>query len=152
LLLPFLNQKDLYNRIDLSKPWDSPENAAVFKNQKWMTCPSVEVPDSNTNYLAIVTDSSCLRAGRSLAQDDISDGISIGVIEVPADESVPWMEPRDADEALVLGFVSQKNAPHANGRFILLMDGSLRFLAHTTPANTVKAMLTAAGGEPVDGF
>lgn len=31
LILPYLDQEDLYQKIDLSKPWDDPANEQAFK-------------------------------------------------------------------------------------------------------------------------
>jgi len=153
LLLPYLDQKDLYDRLDLTKPWNAPENAAVFENAALLPfdCPSANLSRPESTYLAIVTDSSCLRPGKSLAISEITDGTSntMCIVEVRQDQAVPWMEPRDLDGAGLLAFDQKTTESHTGGRHILLMDGSVRFLSQSTPIETVKALATATGGETV---
>lgn len=151
LLLPYLDKKDLYNRLDLSKPWNAPENAAVFENETWLQCPTAKLSRPETTYLAIVTESSCLRPVRSLALSEITDGTSntMCVVEARQNHAVRWMEPSDLDEAGLLAFDPKTAESHTGGRHILLMDGSVRFLSQSTPIQTVKALATAAGGETV---
>lgn len=153
LLLPYLDKKDLYDRLDLTKPWNAPENASEFEGKAWMQCPSLrDLPQSQTTYLAIVTDSSCLRPGRSLALSEITDGTSatIGVIEVASEYAVPWMEPRDADEATLLAVTQNDSDPHSGIRHAIKMDGAVIPLHAKMTYETVKALATAAGGETID--
>src|SRR4029453_18405554 len=54
LILPFIEQKLLYDKIDLSKPWDDPAIQAAFAaNPQVYRCPSVDNPKSHTPYLAV---------------------------------------------------------------------------------------------------
>jgi prepilin-type N-terminal cleavage/methylation domain-containing protein len=153
LLLPYLDRKDLYDSIDLAKPWNALENASVFEGKSWMQCPSLrDLPQSHTNYLAIVTDTSCLRPGRSLPFAEITDGkqATIGVIEVTAEYAVPWMEPRDADEATLLAVTQNDSDPHAGVRHAIKMDGAAIPLHAKMTYETVKALATAEGGETIE--
>ncbi len=61
LILPYMGESHLYNTIDLTKPWDDPENAAAFETILLVyCCPSArEGEDNRTSYLAIVTPNSC---------------------------------------------------------------------------------------------
>jgi hypothetical protein len=154
-LLPYLDRKGLYHRLDLSKPWNAPENASVFENQSWLQCPSLKEPSwSQTTYLAIVTDTSCIRVGRSLTFSEVTDGLSktICVIEVRQDQAVPWMEPRDLGEAGLQAICSEAQDIHAYGRSFLRMNAATGFLSRTTPLETVKALATAAGLELIEEF
>lgn len=153
LLLPYLDRKNLYDRLNLAKSWDAPENVSVFENEAWMQCPSLrDLPQSHTNYLAIVIDTSCLRPGRSLTLSEITDGTSatIGVIEVTAEYAVPWMEPRDADEVILLAVTQNDSDPHSGIRHAIKMDGAVIPLHAKMTYETVKALATAAGGETIE--
>ncbi len=151
LLLPYLDRKDLYDRIDLTIPWNAPENAAVFENETWLQCPTAKLSGSETTYLAIVTEFSCLRPVRSLTLSEITDGTAntMCIVEARHSHAVRWMEPNDLDEAGLLAFDPKTAESHTGGRHILLMDGSVRFLSQTTPHETVQALATATGGETV---
>jgi prepilin-type N-terminal cleavage/methylation domain-containing protein len=153
LLLPYLDKKDLYGRLDLTKPWNAPENASVFESERLFPfqCPSVKISEFETTYLAIVSDDSCLRPKKSLAFLDIADGTSntMCIVEVRPDQAVPWMEPRDLDEAALLTVDQKTTESHTGGRHILMVDGAARFLSQSAPLETVKALATAIGGEEV---
>lgn len=153
LLLPYLDRKDLYDRLDLAKPWNAPENASVFDDESWLQCPSLrDLTPSQTTYLAIVTTTSCLRPGRSLAFAEITDEKhgTIGMIEVTAEYAVPWMEPRDADEATLLAVTQNDSDPHSGVRHAIKMDGAVIPLHAKMTYETVKALATAAGGETIE--
>lgn len=150
LILPYLDHAPLYNRIDFSKPWDDPANAEAF-NTRIMAyqCPSSNISSSQTSYLAAVTAYSIIRAEKSCTLPEISDGTSntLLVIEVPHDQSLHWMDPRDADETVLQGFSEKSQECHTGGRHGLLADGTVRFLSSNLAAETWRGLLTAAGGE-----
>ena len=55
LILPYLDQRSLYNAIDLSKPWDDPANAdALSKIPSVYRCPSFAGASPLTTYVAVV--------------------------------------------------------------------------------------------------
>lgn len=145
LILPYLEDsnfdraalKSFYDQLDLTKPWNDPHNASVLRivNPSCYSCPSLNESPNRTTYLALVTDDSVLRPAESLKTSDISNATAstIVVIEVPLDQSVPWMQPTDADEVQFLNISENSRLPHSNGFQTLFADGSLRFLPATTP-------------------
>jgi len=51
VILPFLGQKDLYESIDLTKPWNDPANAEAFATQVHaFSCPSAKLDTGFTTY------------------------------------------------------------------------------------------------------
>ena len=59
LILPYLEQQKLYDKIDLMKPWDDPVNAEAGKSDVWAySCPSAVGTALRTTYQAIVTSES----------------------------------------------------------------------------------------------
>lgn len=153
LLLPYLDQQALYNRIDLNKPWDDPVNAEAFQTTLQMfNCPSAKYGTSQTNYMAVVTSSSILRPRSSCAIRDVTDGTAntLLVVEVDADQAVPWMVPRDVDEGYFLHFGGKTSkTSHVGGIHILLADGTVRFFSENTPSNIRQAIVTVDGKETV---
>ncbi|MDP1798715.1 MAG: DUF1559 domain-containing protein, partial [Planctomycetaceae bacterium] len=155
LILPYLDQKSLYDKIDLSKAWDDPANAEAFKtNIPSLLCPSVACPPGHTTYLAMMTPESCLRPGASCSIAEVKDGTSntVLVIEVDTAHAVPWMAPTDADEVLLLSFGPKSKPSHTGGFHALLGDGAVRFLSENLSNDTRRALTTAAGGETVGDF
>lgn len=145
LILPFVEQKALYDQIDLSKPWDDPVNLpfseldlAVYK------CPSTMLGPGMTTYVAIVDAQGIMSGPQATAMKDISDGTSNTLLIVETNEAsaVNWMSPQDTD---VLQFDCQSN--HPGGCNCALADGSVQFLSTSVDPNALGEMVTKDGGE-----
>lgn len=150
LILPYLDQKELYDSIDFSKPWNHPANSTLQAANIWAyRCPSSKLQPEQTTYLGVVTDKSCLRPGRSVALSEITDGpgMTLMVFEAPIANAVPWMSPADADEAIVLVPAETARTIHTGGRHVLMADGSVKFLSDVTSSESRQALVTPAGNE-----
>ena len=148
MILPYLEQKPLYDKIDLTKAWDDPANAEAVKSiVSTYQCPSANTPQTHTTYMAVVTSNSCIRATEPRLLSEITDGVSntLMVIEADLDHAVHWMSPRDADEALLLAINEKSKLAHTGGIHVALVDGSVRFLNATVPASTLRALISIAG-------
>ena len=155
LILPFLDQQALYEKIDLLKPWDDPANEAAFKTSiPGYQCPSspADVSLTHTTYMAVVTANSCLRPTDPRLMSEITDdhGNTIMVIEVDTDQAAHWMSPKDASESLVLGIGPKTKHAHSGGIHALFVDGSVKFLGEQASAADRLAMISIAGNEQVD--
>lgn len=153
LILPYVEGEALYRKIDLSKPWDDPVNAAVAgaaaEANCVYICPSNELPPHLTTYLAVVTPNSCFRPSESVRFPDISDGLgqTLAVIEVDKDHAIPWMSPSDADEQLVLSRRESKRLVHDGDANALFLDGHVQILPRDTPADKLRAMISIDGND-----
>ena len=155
LILPYLDQKPLYTTIDLSKPWDDPANAdAVKQRVSIFHCPDDTGLQNHTTYLACVASNGCFRLTEPRRFSEITDGLAetLMVIEVPADRSVPWMSPNDADESLIMSIGPESKLAHAGGMSIAFCDGRVRFVSANIPAALRRALISIAGGEQVGDF
>jgi hypothetical protein len=106
LILPYMEEAELFKSIDLKKPWDDPANAEAFKKViEVYRCPSSIIEDNRTTYLAVVTPNSLLQAttGRTLEEVKATANKTVMLVEVGTENAVPWMQPVDADEQMVLG-------------------------------------------------
>lgn len=135
LLLPYLEEKELYDDFDLKKPWWSDHNRALIDRM-----PSVyespfarDTPEisGQTPYRAIVdihTERTVLMTttGRSFAE--VTDGTSntAMVIDDPT-RLVEWTKPEDIDplELLALTPIGENDM---NGILVLKVDGSVKFI------------------------
>lgn len=159
LLLPYLDQRPLYDTVDLSKPWDDPANAVARETLLTVyQCPAIPPSTSQathqpsqTTYLAVVTPTSALRPIEPRKLSEITDGLSetLVLIDVDAEHAVPWMSPQDADEALILSLDEKSKLPHQGGMHAATADGVARFLSAKLTAETRRALISCAGGDKV---
>jgi hypothetical protein len=150
LILPFNEQKPLYEKIDLTKPWDDPANREAYETHiPAYGCPSANAPKTHATYLAVVDPGACFNGPVPRKLSDITDdqGRTLLVIEVPADRAVHWMSPSDASEQLILSAVAADQAPHPSGTQAACADASIKVLSTDTPPKRLRALMSIAGDD-----
>lgn len=155
LILPFLDEHELYKSIDLSKAWNDPANAEAFKRRVSIyQCPSTQLPDTETCYMALVGTHACLRPTQPRKFSEITDGLgsTLMLLEVPPDRAVPWMSPVDADEKLFEALGPDTKTAHSGGSHVLFANGSTRFIPSGMPADQRRALITVDGNETIGEF
>lgn len=150
LILPWMDRKALYDKIDLTKAWDDPVNEVALKTKiSAYQCPSAVLPESHAVYMAIVTSNSCFQATEPRLLSDIKDGLSktLMVIEVDVEHAVPWMAPSDANEVVLQSLFPQGKHTHTGGMHAASVDGSVRFIDQNLSPDVLRAIISIAGGE-----
>ncbi|WZO98846.1 DUF1559 domain-containing protein [Isosphaeraceae bacterium EP7] len=150
LILPYLELKPLYEKIDLSKPWNDPVNASASATELAVfTCPGASHAKSTTTYLAVVGPDGFLVPGRPRRLDEITDSPSstLAVIEAGEEDAIPWMAPFDNGAATVMRLDPKAKLHHAGGTNVSLVDGSVRFMKANTPAPVRRALLSISGND-----
>ena len=128
LLLPYLEPeyKQLYDRIDLSKPWDDPVNAEVFRNRVLpFQCPALFAKNQETTYLAVRMSDNKFHVPdvRTFTERAAGPPESLIIVEVDLAHAVPWMTPQDADAELFLGIDKHAKISHPRGTHGLFANG-----------------------------
>jgi hypothetical protein len=150
LILPYLEQQQLYAKIDLSKPWDHSVNRAAYEATPAVYhCPSSTVRRGQTIYLAAATTGGCFKPPAARKRADITDNhdLTIMVLEVPEHHAVHWMAPRDLDDDLLASLSRADTHAHPNGVMTLRVSGRMMFLSEKTPPHVVRALLSIAGND-----
>lgn len=156
-ILPYLEQDNLYRRLDLTKSWDDPQNAEILK-----TMPDVfrvfgrDAKDKGQTFLQMPTalqrqaggDPFQVR-GQKTTFATITDGTSNTLMVVEASDPVSWAKPDDmrfdAAKAPKLG------DPQRRDFCVLFGDGSVRTLRRDKLTDEqLKALITVNGGEIVN--
>ncbi|MCP4505798.1 MAG: DUF1559 domain-containing protein [Fuerstiella sp.] len=135
LVLPFLDRKELYDTIDLSKPWDDPSNAAAYETSlDIFRCRSSGIPPNHTTYLGVAGEDGVFRPTETTYYSEVAEGDSgtLMVIEVSPDDSIHWMAPQDQAGQFVRDFGPNTELAHENGTQAAFSDGSVRFLSERT--------------------
>jgi prepilin-type N-terminal cleavage/methylation domain-containing protein len=150
LILPYLEEKALYDTIDLTKPWDDPVNRKAGETLPSVYfCPGNNEQSNLTSYVAIVGKQTCLRPELSTSLADITDDkhLTLMVIEVPPENQVPWMSPQDANEESFLDYRSSSKLPHRGGVSGLVADSTVRFLSVKLETAVLRALGTINGND-----
>lgn len=150
LILPFMERRDLYEQIDLSKSWDDPANHAAFEtpaNVYW--CPSAGCPSTHTTYLAVVAPGGCFRSteGRKLAEITDDPNLTLMVMETSPEHAVHWMCPKDATESQIVNLGAVAQLAHPGAAQAVSVSGSvLLVMADSTP-DRLRALISIAGND-----
>ena len=130
LILPYVEQKALYDQYDLNEPWDGPNNKTLLAARPTIyVCPSdgasSAVGATNTSYIAVVGSDAAWPDGkaRSFKDDRFSGKTSSTIMVIETDDpDVNWTEPKDlyvdAREAADMassGVKASSNHMHDNG-------------------------------------
>ena len=150
LILPYIEQKPLYDSIDFTKPWNDPANSTALNiTINTFHCPESNAPRNTTTYFAIVGPNNGLLPNQPGPLSDITDSRNktLMLIEAGEESAIPWMAPTDADEHLVLSLGPKTKFHHEGGMQAAYVDGSVRFLKADTPARVRQALMSISGND-----
>ena len=149
LILPFLEQEALYQKIDLSKPWDDPANKEAFDTSLSFVygCPSADLPQTHTTYMAVVVPGGCFLPPEPRKLSEITDdhSLTLMVIEVDAKQAVYWMSPTDSVDLDFLKEKASTKFSHFGGFQAAFVDGRISFLRADMKPETMRALITIDG-------
>jgi hypothetical protein len=154
LLLPYLEQEDLFNQFKLDEPWDSPHNLRLLPRIPQVYTPPYNKSDAHpahTFYQVFVGPGAAFEGKTGLVLPaDFPDGTANTLLLVEAGESVPWTKPQD------IPYGPDRPLPElggllGNGFNAARVDGSVRFVPNNGPSEqTIRAAITRNGGEVYD--
>ncbi|MGL6195594.1 MAG: DUF1559 domain-containing protein [Thermoguttaceae bacterium] len=157
ILLPYLEQEELYTSIRLDEPWDSEYNRQFHdKMPAIFRCASLgkDGEKRDTNYCMIFgEDAVGVDDKNSFTFRKIADGLSNTVLFVERMTPVCWMQPEDILQEDAYKGVNKEpkgiGSPHLNGANSAFCDAGPRFIPENLPLDVLKAIITKAGGEYV---
>jgi hypothetical protein len=158
LVLPYLEQHELYKKIRLNEPWNSAHNKQFHDQMPTIfRCPTGTLgnPKRDTTYCMLVGDEMIgVPNGKGISIDQITDGTSNTILLAERKTPVCWMEPTDIlQEHAYLGVNKHAlgiGSEHEGGAVVGVCDGSACFLKETIDLKMLKALLTKAGGENIE--
>ncbi|MDB5311870.1 MAG: hypothetical protein JWO38_6072 [Gemmataceae bacterium] len=150
-ILPYIEQNALYNRFDLTQPWDSPPN----RNHADVVVPAyqstLDGPNAtSTRYRVFVGFGTIFEPGQpGMRFSEFKDGVSNTLLAVEAPEAVPWPQPRELPYT-PSGPLPSVGHPDRNTVLVLMADGSVRSVdKKKMDPSLLRAIITPSGGEQV---
>ena len=158
-LLPFIEQQVLYDQYRFDEPWDGPNNRKLIDQMP----ATYSVPGPNGNPLSRSTSSYYVFAGEAAALggpqapggkiaepkfEMIADGAHKTILAVEWEGNIPWTKPADIPFDLG-GAVPAIGGFWPDGLNALMCDGSVRGFPKQFDPETLKALITRAGGEVI---
>lgn len=167
LILPFLEEGNLYNRYNFGEPWDGPHNQTLLPMVPQIyTCPNHRGDSRDarfrgtrwTSYLAVTGPGTLFPGSKSSSLTDLSrDAERLVLIAEVANIDIPWTAPIDLD-VRTMDFTI--NAPDGSrpaistrdpyGPHVVFADGSQDRLSESMSPEEVKGLLTVGGVEMID--
>ncbi len=158
LILPYLNEEDLYNKFDLDLAWDHPQNM-----QAAYEIPSAyQHPDSGTNsaffesgYYLITGQGTLIPNTGPLGPDQVVDDPAQTILVTEGSPLVPsgmWTEPIDLDFANIQGKLGTNPGVEPGGQLedgvaFATVDGRGHFVPNTIEPTVFRSLVTPRGGE-----
>lgn len=167
LILPYLGEEALYSRFKLNEPWDSQANAALLP-----LCPNVYISPgsdggpgmvSESNYVLVTGKGTIFPPTGPLGPGDVADlpNRTLLVVET-SNYARGWTEPSDIDVNKMAGQIGGQTigtmsgdptaigGSHKGGATVVFADEQPGWLPEDIAPAAVQAMVTPAGGEPVN--
>ncbi len=158
LVLPFMEEQELYDQIDLTKPWNHPDNLRLADQMpSGFVChaASETAPAQTTSYVAVIGPHTIWQKGE-LTFQDITDGTSQTAILIESESArTHWMAPYDVEINQIVpvaenGCTMLLSGVHPSVGVVAFCDGHVQCLDDDTNADTLKALFTIDGQEEVD--
>lgn len=128
LILPYLDQQELYDEINLTKPWDDPANAEARETVVYIYyCPSSPVELDETTYLAVIGPDGAFSGSDGKRWEDLPAGAAntIAIVDVSYQHSVHWMSPNDISVDELLAYDTETRLHHGKSLVCGFADGSV---------------------------
>jgi hypothetical protein len=150
LLLPYLEQKELYQQFKLDEAWDSDHNAKlVRKMPKVFAAPRGGKPGQTVYQVFVGPEASFQPGVKRRFPASFVDGTSNTVMISEAAQAVPWTKPAD------LKYDSKRPLPKLGGQFpdgfhVATWDGAVHYFKKDFNPVEMRYAITPAGGEVID--
>jgi hypothetical protein len=147
-LLPYVEQENIYQQLKLDEPWDSEHNKKFIPMMPQLYAdPRAPAGEGKTYYKAFVGGGAMFDWAKGRSLISITDGTSNTLMVAAGGEPVVWTKPDDIE------FDPNKPLPDLFKPFgdllVVMGDGSTRTIKKTVKEMTLKALITAAGGEVI---
>ncbi|MEM6469528.1 MAG: DUF1559 domain-containing protein [Planctomycetota bacterium] len=150
-LLPFLGQRDVYDRLRLDEKWDSKHNLPILQSCKnEFAMPGADPDSTLTPFLAFQGKDRFVGRGSGKRLREFLDGIgnTVCIVQVGKEQEVVWYEPTN-DLAIDGDLPSKIGRSSQTGVRACFASGSVGYVKHGQDHSTWNALTTINGKEPL---
>jgi hypothetical protein len=149
-ILPYIEQKALYDEYKKDEPWDSENNKKVLaKMPDAYRHPDQDATSINTSFFRLAGAEGLAPGGQNpIKMKNVSDGLSKTLLIVEAEREVPWTKPDDIE--VVKGQTPELGRKKSDFFMAITSDGAVHTISKKIDAESFWAIFTRAGGEIVD--
>jgi len=175
LILPYLDEQELYDAINLEEPWDSPNNRKLWDQMPEVyrcygckhACQvgAIQCPPNSPNYFAVVGPQTVWTESPKNKIRDTIDGTSNTIFLVESIKpAICWMEPKDLTLGDAVNILCSSMKPGhlgvdevffstyttSTGGFASLADAHNEFISSSISAEMASDLLTRNGKEQTE--
>lgn len=144
-ILPYIEQKALYDQFHLDEPWDSDHNIKLMDRMPMVYRNPSSAEESKTNFLAVTGKGTAFDGKKGKSYSDFKGGTSNAIMFVEANKFVPWTKPEDFE--VDWDSPSQGLGGIRPGGFQAgLADGSVQFFPSVMAEDSIKALFRINSG------
>lgn len=170
LVLPYLDEGQLYNQFRLDEPWDSTYNKSLLAQMpRAFHDPGLALDPGLTTYQVINGKGAAFesdpqngliplqgikgafQAKPKIGLQHFPDGTANTFLIVEAEQAVPWTKPQDLDY-FPDGPLPRFGKTRAGGFNAAMGDGAVKTIQPSLPQQTLRALITRNGGEVLPDF
>jgi uncharacterized protein DUF1559 len=150
LLLPYLDEKKLYDKIRPEEPWDSPHNSQFHdETVEYYQCPVAELPPGRTTFAVVVGPDLLFEGADPKTLSSFGPKSANMVLVVERKQDVCWMNPTcdmlqvHAEEGVNSQYGSGAgiDSHHEFGANVGLRSGAVRFMSGTVDVDLFGELL-----------
>lgn len=155
MILPYIDQARVYNKLHHSYPWTHSRNRSIFKSKIPLYLnPAIDETVSADGFglSHYVGNQNVMFANSNLRFRYFNDGLPNTILAIETGENFkPWGDPTNfADPVNLIG--AGKKSSFKGGNNVLMSDGAVRFVSENIDPAVLKALSTPYGGEVIDDF
>lgn len=156
-IVPFLDCNDLYDKFHDDEAWNGAHNAKVIRlTHLDYLCPrdaSLTRLRGMTKYRVFTGEGTALEEHRSWKSDKTPDGAHNTILVVESRFETIWTKPGELlfdPSVSSRSLIKSVGSKHPGGFWVLFLDYHTAFLRNEVDPVIFRALLTRAGGEPID--